>query len=122
MNKNKRKPEGGAIMVSYIYGRVHAITAKAVTVEEAATGKLVSLAFLDERDKAGTEIAAMQNKPLLFGYSKGALVCIAEADFEEVAPGTPGALPLEDVVQTFGEKETLDALEGREAETCLPLQ
>ncbi len=122
MSKSKRKPEGGAMMVSYVFGRVHSITAKAVTVEEAATGKLVSLTFLDERDKAGTEAAAMQNKPFLFGYSKGALVCIAEADFEEVEPGAPGALPLEDVIRTFGEKETLDALEGREAESCLPLQ
>ena len=121
MSKRK-KPEGGAMMVSYVFGRVHEITDKAVTVKEAATGKLVSLTFMDARDRKGTEAAAMQNKPFLFGYSKGALVCIAEADFEEVEPGTPGALPLEDVIQTFGRRETLDALEGREAESCLPLQ
>ena len=121
MSKRK-KPEGGAMMVSYVFGRIQSITPKSVTVQEAATGKLVSLAFIDERDREGTEAAAMQNKPFLFGYSKGALVCIAEADFEEVEPGTPGALPLEDVIKTFGEKEALDALEGREADGCGRLQ
>lgn len=110
------------MMISYVFGRVHTITAKAVTVQEAATGKLVSLSFIDERDKQASEAAAMQNKPLLFGYAKGALVCIAEADFEEVAPGTPGAIPLEDVIKTFGEEEALNALEGQGADGCGLLQ
>lgn len=119
---SKRKPEGGAMMVSYVFGTVDNITAKAVTVKEAGTGKLVSLSFMDERDREATGAAAMKNKPYLFGHNKGVLVCIAEADFEEVEPGTPGALPLEDVIKTFGEKETLDALEGREGQGCGRLQ
>lgn len=121
MSKRK-KPEGGAMMVSYVFGRIKSITPEAVTVQEAATGKLVRLTFIDESGRKGTEAAAMQKKPFLFGYSKGALVCIAEADLEEVAPGTPGALPLEDVIQTFGERETLDALEGQGADGCGLLQ
>ena len=118
----KRKPEGGAIMVSYVFGRVHTVTDKAVTVQEAETGRLVSLSFTGEMDKEATETLAMQNRPFLFGHSKGALVCIAEAEIEYVEAGTPGAFPLEDVIKTFGEKETLEALEGRRADGCGLLQ